>query len=99
MMMRGLIAAQARVVEPEPLHHAGREVLDHDVALRDQRPSQLAGALLLQVEGDAALAGFSSSQAEVAAARGRRVWLDSTLMTSAPSAARYLVQIGPVRPS
>ena len=52
----GVHGAQILVTQPEALHHAGAEVVDHHLHARDEALHDLDRARLLEVERDAALA-------------------------------------------
>ena len=51
----GVECPQGLGAEPQPLHDAGREILDQHIRFGGQRPGDGDGLLLLQVEDDAAL--------------------------------------------
>ena len=50
------------VAQAEAAHHAGAEVLHHDVELAGQRQDSLAGGLVLQVGGHAALVAVEGEE-------------------------------------
>jgi len=54
--------AQRGAVQPVLRHHAGREVLDHDIGAAHQVEHQLAGARVGQIDRDAALAGVHARE-------------------------------------
>ena len=45
------------VIQAQPRHHAGAKLLHEDIGLRDQTLERLTVLRLLEVEGDAFLAG------------------------------------------
>ena len=54
--MRGLMPEIGLVVDPEAVHDARAEALEDDVGAPDELVEDFAGGLVLQVEGDGALA-------------------------------------------
>ena len=68
----GVIGGHARVIEAEPLHHAGTIVLDHDVGTADQPPRRRHGLRTLQIEDDAPLAGIELAVGRACAVPERR---------------------------
>ena len=68
----GLRGLQHGVVEPEAGHHAGAEILDHDIGGRDQAADDLDRLGPLQVEDDALLAGVELAEGGAGAVAQRR---------------------------
>src|SRR5690349_6586646 len=65
--------AQGLVTEPEPIHDARPELLDHNVAASGEIAHALARSLVLQVDGDAFLAAIEHREGRADAAPWRRI--------------------------
>jgi len=61
------------MADPEPLGHAGAEIVDQHVGLRDQRQQPRAVGFVLEVEHDAALAAVDAEKSAVLALERGRV--------------------------
>ena len=90
----GIDATQSFGAEAQPIHDAGREVLDQHVGFGGQCPSDCDGFRLLEIEDDRFFA-WPSTVCNSDARPGSPRPGASTLMTSAPIAARWRVVVGP----
>ena len=68
----GIVLAERGVVEAQPRHHAGPEVLDHDVGQGGKLIDDRLGGLALQVDRKALLAAVE--RAEIAAVAVAQRW-------------------------
>ncbi len=62
MITPGLARARRVVADSESFRGAGREALEHDVRPLEESPGDLGGALVLHVEGQAALRGVELAE-------------------------------------